>query len=405
MASASPGRGVTPVSSMTSCRQDQMSQSCRAEAVWFKKTSKSAPAFNSARAARAEMQPSWDSADCRASRFMRSVCRAGQGQHLAVGDQAARGLEEGFVDVGSAFPADAKSFETVEPCEGALDHPPIGAQAAAMGCAAPGSDGEDPTGPDLVATDVVVVAAVGEDRLRLAARPPGPASDGRDGIKQGHELGDVVAVVAGEDDRERGAVSVVIRWCLEPAHPRSTGDGPVWSPFFNALTWPESTTALDQSSRAAAFSSASSTSCSCCQTPASFQSRSRHQHVIPDPKPSSWGRCSHWIPVCSTNRIPHSTCRSGTGLRPGYLNRRSRFGKSGSIRSHRSSDTILGQAPMAGQRRSRRPDTATGTDPSHCVRRSYRSQRSAPRWSGRVLTLPYGDRSRSTTATTVAQQG
>lgn len=38
--------------------------------------------------------------------------------------------------------------------------------------------------------------------------------------------------------------------------------------------------------------------------------------------------------------------RSGSGFRPGYLNRRSFFGSSSSIRSHKSSDTIHGEAPM-----------------------------------------------------------
>ncbi|MDQ1007816.1 hypothetical protein QFZ82_002301 [Streptomyces sp. V4I23] len=27
---------------------------------------------------------------------------------------------------------------------------------------------------------------------------------------------------------------------------------------------------------------------------------------MPEPKPSSWGRYSHWMQVCSTNRIPHN---------------------------------------------------------------------------------------------------
>jgi hypothetical protein len=62
------------------------------------------------------------------------------------------------------------------------------------------------------------------------------------------------------------------------------------APPFNALTWEESTTQRDQSSLAAAFSSASRTSCSRCHTPASFQSRRRRQHVMPEPKPSSGGR-------------------------------------------------------------------------------------------------------------------
>lgn len=129
-------------------------------------------------------------------------------QHLAVGDQTAGELEKSFVDVGSAFPADAESFEAVKPGEGTLDHPPVGAQSAAVGRAASSDDGEDSAGPDLVAVDIVVVAAVGEDRFGLASGPPGPASDWWDGVEQGQELGDVVAVAAGEDDREWGAVSV-----------------------------------------------------------------------------------------------------------------------------------------------------------------------------------------------------
>ncbi len=49
--------------------------------------------------------------------------------------------------------------------------------------------------------------------------------------------------------------------------------------------------------------------------PASFQSRSRRQHVMPELKPRSCGKCSHWIPVCSTYKIPHSTSRFGNDLR------------------------------------------------------------------------------------------
>lgn len=42
------------------------------------------------------------------------------------------------------------------------------------------------------------------------------------------------------------------------------------------------------------------------------------QQVMPEPNPSSFGRCSHGMPVCSTYRIPRVTSRSGNGLRPGY---------------------------------------------------------------------------------------
>ncbi len=129
-------------------------------------------------------------------------------------------------------------------------------------------------------------------------------------------------------------------------HPRS-GRG-AWSPLGRgrpgsvasgprraARTWEESMTALDQSSFPAACSSASNSSCSCFQTPGRFHSSRRRQHVIPDPNPSSCGRNSHWMPVCSTNGIPDSTCRSGIRLRPGRRGSRGTgLGSSGSMRCH-----------------------------------------------------------------------
>ena len=44
--------------------------------------------------------------------------------------------------------------------------------------------------------------------------------------------------------------------------------------------------------------------CNCSQTPAVFQSRRRRQQVMPLPYPRDWGRSSHGMPVCSTNRMP-----------------------------------------------------------------------------------------------------
>src|ERR1700733_5980770 len=73
----------------------------------------------------------------------------------------------------------------------------------------------------------------------------------------------------------------------------------------------------EKSSGSAARSSDGSSSCSFFQTPASFQSRSRLQQVIPEPEPSSYGRNSQRIPVQSTNRIPHGTLRGSSRLRSG----------------------------------------------------------------------------------------
>lgn len=249
------------------------------------------------------------------------------------------------MDVCSAFPADAESSEAVQSGEGPLDYPPVDAKSRAVAGVSASDGWDDTAGTDLVAVDVVVVAAVGEQRVRPAPWTADPAADGRDGVQLWHQLGDVVSIAAGEDDGERGAVAVgdqvMLGACPAPVDRRRARVDPP----FRALTWEESTTQRDQSRRAAAFSWASRTSCSRCQTPASFQSRSRRQHVMPEPKPSSLGRCSHWMSVCSTYKIPHSTCRSGTGRRPGYRKRRSLLGSSGSIRSQRSSGTIHGEVP------------------------------------------------------------
>jgi hypothetical protein len=204
------------------------------------------------------------------------------------------------VDVGSAFPTDPQAPEAMQPRKASFDHPAVRAQSGAMACSAAGNGRHDAAVADLVAVDVVAVAAIGEQRVGFAARSSDTAADGGDRVEQGQQLGDVVAVAAGQQDRERGAVSVgdqvVLRACPAPVDRR----GARVDPPFNALTWDESTTQRDQSSREAAFSSASRTSCSRCQTPASFQSRNRRQQVMPEPKPSSCGRYSHWIPVCNT---------------------------------------------------------------------------------------------------------
>jgi hypothetical protein len=81
-------------------------------------------------------------------------------------------------------------------------------------------------------------------------------------------------------------------------------------------------------------------------TPARCHSSRRRQHVTPEPKPSSAGRCVHAIPVCNTNKIPCNASRSSSRLRPGYRKRRSFFGSSGSNNSHSSSDTTHGAAAI-----------------------------------------------------------
>ena len=112
------------------------------------------------------------------------------------------------MDLGAAVVADEQSLELVEPGEGALDDPAGVAEAGAVVGLAAGDLGFDPALPELAAVLVVVVAAVGSKTIRPPARTADASADGWDALEQRDQLGDVVAVAAGErpGQREPGRV-------------------------------------------------------------------------------------------------------------------------------------------------------------------------------------------------------
>ena len=121
-----------------------------------------------------------------------------------------------------------------------------------MGCAAAGDVGPDALGPDQAAVFVVVIAPVGIQRLRAPAWSADLAAHQRDRAEQGHELGDVVAVPAGQCDGEWDAVPVadeVVFGARSGAVDRARAG---FGPPFIARTCELSITALDQSSWSAA---------------------------------------------------------------------------------------------------------------------------------------------------------
>ena len=205
-----------------------------------------------------------------------------------------------------------------------------------------GDDRADAAGPEQAPVLVVVVTAVGKERVGSVSGSADDAGHDGDLVEKGKQLGDVVAVSAGQRHGERDALAVGEDVVLAARPSAVDRAGPAFGPRRVARTWEESITARDQSSFFAARSFVSSTRCSASHTPASFHAASRRQHVIPEPKPNSWGRYSHWMPVCSTNRIPHSACRSGTRGRPSTS-----FGpgpgSNGSMSDHSSSETIHGR--------------------------------------------------------------
>ena len=98
--------------------------------------------------------------------------------------------------VGVALPADAEPSELVQPGEAALHDPALGAKSRAVLLAAPGDQGLDAASPKLAAILVMVIAPIGEQPIGA-----GPLGECREAIDQRQELGDVVALAAGQGDR------------------------------------------------------------------------------------------------------------------------------------------------------------------------------------------------------------
>ena len=115
-----------------------------------------------------------------------------------MGDQANGDSEEGFVDVVAAFPADAQAPEAVQPGDRPLDDPAESAQTGAVRLSPFGDRRLDAALPQEPAVLVVVVAAVGEEHVGSPARSADDSGHCRDLVQQGQELGDVVAVSAGQ---------------------------------------------------------------------------------------------------------------------------------------------------------------------------------------------------------------
>jgi hypothetical protein len=91
--------------------------------------------------------------------------------------------------------------------ETTLDDPPLATESRTVLGLTLSDDWLDAPGPQPSAVLVVVIAAVGEQLAGLLARPPWLALDraGIQIVKQWQQLGDVVAVAAGQRDGQRDA--------------------------------------------------------------------------------------------------------------------------------------------------------------------------------------------------------
>lgn len=129
--------------------------------------------------------------------------------------------QEGLVHVIADLPADAQASEPVRVGEGAFHDPVLSAESGAVLGASAGDERLHAEVPDQAAVLVVVVAAVAEHGVGPAPEPAALAANGRQCLKQWNELGDVIAVPAGQGAASGIPLASVIRWCLLPGRSRS----------------------------------------------------------------------------------------------------------------------------------------------------------------------------------------
>src|SRR5262249_42368914 len=187
---------------------------------------------------------------------------------------------------------DKEPAVVMEPGEAALDDPAVASEAGPVHGLATGDHGFDTAPPDEPAVLVVVVATIGEQPLGSASRPTDAAAHRRHQVEQLEQRGDVITVATGERPCAPEPAPLHAEGVRARAPPAVTGAGTHFRAPFSACPCLESATARDQSTSPAACSSASNAACSRSHTPACCQSRNRRHAVIPQPKPSSCGRCS-----------------------------------------------------------------------------------------------------------------
>ena len=200
------------------------------------------------------------------------------------------------MDVGAPFVADGQPPEPVEPGQGALDHPAVATRVARWtrspcGRCGPGCGGGAAPG-----------GSAGCRRPCRRAAWPGAcgaarwALDRRDGIEQLLEDGRVVAVGAGQERGERDAAPVDHNMALRArfAAIRRVRADQLRPPFGrDAGTVQAGPAPVDPVGFAQPVQQRP---VQASQTPASCQSRSRRQQVMPEPQPSSWGSISQGMP-------------------------------------------------------------------------------------------------------------
>ena len=143
--------------------------------------------------------------------------------------------------------ANAHPSELVQPGQGLLNHPPINSQPAPMLSEAFGKDGPNPKQVQRLPMWLRVISTVSLNSIRLVVRPASLATNRKNGLHQGQQLGHIMTVSSGQNGCQGCPISVRNHMMLTPAFASVSGTGPVSPPPPTARMEALSTTAPDQS--------------------------------------------------------------------------------------------------------------------------------------------------------------
>lgn len=248
--------------------------------------------------------------------------------------------QKSLMDISTLFVTNSKPSVLVQPRQASFHNPSINSQTTAIFSSPLGQHRHNTFFPQLTAMIFTVIPSVSQQAIRSFYRVAHLTGNRRNRLHQGDQLRYIMSIRTGHENAQRDSLSICYQMMLRAFFAAIRWVGAGLRPPKTARTDAESTTALEKSIWSACRNLFNKRWCILSQTPASCQSRSRRQQVMPLPQPISLGKSSQPIPVLSTNRIPVSAARSGTALRPGYRKRLVRFGITGLMISHNSSSNI-----------------------------------------------------------------
>lgn len=240
------------------------------------------------------------------------------------------------MNVETTLETNAQFAETGKPGMRALDHPAMPSELLFTFYAAPRDTGLDATLPQVMPTAGKVIALVCMQLAWTFAGLAVQARHRRNCIERGLECHRVVPVGAGDRDGQGNTSCVYDDVPFRPELPPVCRVAAGFLAPRGLDTLAPSILARSQSIWSCSRKRRSSARCSCSHTPAACKSRSRRQHVMPLPKPSSCGSSSHGMPVCSTYRMPSKAARSSTVRRRPPFGEGVNTGISGSSAVHNS---------------------------------------------------------------------